>query len=276
MSRTVGAALVAARAALRDVPGGAGDAAVLLAHALAVPRDRILLMTGDPLPDAACADFEELLRRRAAREPVSRILGSRLFYGRRFQVAPSVLDPRPETETLVEAALAAPFADVLDLGTGSGCILLSLLAERPQARGLGTDLSPDALAVAAANAATLGLADRAQFVAGDWFGAVEGRFDLIVSNPPYIAAAEMPGLAPEVRTWDPHVALTPGGDGLTGYRAIAAGAGRHLVRGGRLLVETGAAQGPSVAAILSAAGFADVEVLPDLDGRGRVVRARKA
>jgi release factor glutamine methyltransferase len=216
------------------------------------------------------------LAQRAERRPVSQILGRRAFWRHEFEVTGDVLDPRPDTETLVEQALAGPFSRVLDLGTGTGCILLSLLAERPGAHGVGIDLSAPALAVAARNAARLGLADRAAFRQGDWFAGVEGRFDLIVSNPPYIAAAEMAGLAPEVRDWEPHLALTDGGDGLGAYRAITGGAGAHLLPGGRLLVEIGPSQGVAVAGLFTAAGFADVRILPDLDGRDRVVAARAA
>lgn len=273
MSLTVGAALIAARAALREVPGGAGDAAILLAHALGLPRERLLLATGELMGAGPQAALEALLARRAAREPVWRILGARVFYGRRFAIAPCVLDPRPETETLVEAALAGPFGRVLDLGTGSGCILLTLLAERPGARGLGTDISAPALTVAQQNARALGLEAQAAFWQSDWFAGVEGRFDLIVSNPPYIAAAEMAALAPEVRDWDPAIALTPGGDGLGAYRAIADGVARHLAPGGRCLLEIGPTQGAQVAALLAGAGLAHATILPDLDGRDRVVLA---
>jgi release factor glutamine methyltransferase len=204
---------------------------------------------------------------------VAQLLGYRDFWKHRFIVTPDVLDPRPDTEALVAEALRRPFARVLDLGTGTGAILLSLLAERPAATGLGTDLSEAALTVARRNAAALRLADRADFAPADWFAGVAGQFDLIVSNPPYIAAAEMAGLAPEVRDWEPHLALTPGGDGLDAYRAIARGAGAHLAPGGRLVVEIGAAQGAAVAAIMAGAGLGPVRVLPDLDGRDRVVTA---
>jgi release factor glutamine methyltransferase len=203
---------------------------------------------------------------------VAQITGERLFRGRAFRVTRDTLDPRPETETLVDHALQSPFASVLDLGTGTGCILITLLAERPGVRGLGVDLSPAALEVARANAQRHGVA--ADFALSDWFGAVTGRFGLIVANPPYIAAAEMAGLAPEVRDWEPRLALCPGDDGLAAYRAILGGTAAHLAAGGRLVVETGAEQGRAVAALFAAAGLADVRVLPDLDGRDRVVSGR--
>ncbi len=262
---------VLAAAGIEEAPR---DARLLLAHAMGIAPDRLTLHLPDPLAPAAAARLAAALAARAARQPVAQITGRRQFWGRPFQVTRDTLDPRPETETLVAAALEQPFARVLDLGTGTGCILVTLLAERPGATGTGLDLSPAALAVAAANAAALGVADRARFALSDWFAAAEGRHDLIVANPPYIAAAEMAGLAPEVRDWEPHLALTPGGDGLAAYRAIAAGAGAHLAPGGRLLLEIGPTQGAAVAGLLRAAGLVDVTIRTDLDGRDRVLAAR--
>lgn len=264
-----------ARLTAAGVPGAARDARLLLAAALAIGADRLTLHLAEPLPEAAAAQFEALLAARLRRQPVSQILGRRAFWGREFRVTSAVLDPRPETETLIAAALAEPFARVLDLGTGSGAILLTLLAERPAARGLGVDLSPAALEVCAANRAALGLEQRADLAVSDWLLAVRGVFDLIVANPPYIAENEIPTLAPEVRDWEPRIALTPGGDGLAAYRAIAAAAPAHLTPAGRLMVEIGPTQGPAVAALLVTAGLADLRILPDLAGRDRVVAARK-
>ncbi len=265
-----------ARLRAAGVAEPARDARLLLAHALDLPAERLSLALHDPAPPDIAARFAALIDRRAARQPVSQIIGRRLFWGRSFIVTPDVLDPRPETETLIAAALAEPFARVLDLGTGSGAILLTLLAEAPQATGLGVDISPAALDVARANARALGLAGRADFALSDWFAGVAGRFDLIVANPPYIAAAEMPALAPETREWEPHLALTPGGDGLDACRAISAGVAAHLIPGGRVLVETGPTQGAAVAVLMRKAGLQSVDVLPDMDGRDRVVLARAA
>ncbi len=260
-------------AGVQDAPR---DARLLLAHAMAIAPDRLTLHLSDPLAPEAAARFEAALAERISRRPVSQIIGQRLFWGRSFRVTSDTLDPRPETETLVAAALEEPFARVLDLGTGTGAILLSLLADQPQATGLAVDLSPAALQVARQNAGTLGLADRAEFRLSDWFTGIEGRFDLIVSNPPYIAAAEMAELSPEVRDWEPRLALTPGGDGLDAYRAISAGAPAHLEPGGRLMVEIGPTQGEAVADFFRRAGLADVQILLDLDGRPRVVAGRLA
>ncbi|MDR5652976.1 peptide chain release factor N(5)-glutamine methyltransferase [Ruixingdingia sedimenti] len=261
-----------ARLAAAGVAGAPRDARLLLADAMGVDPGRLTLHLHDALPPEAAARFEAAVAARAGRRPVSQILGRRAFWGRDFRVTADVLDPRPETEVLVALALAEPFSCVLDLGTGTGAILLTLLAERPGAAGVGTDVSPAALAVARGNAAALGVA--ADFLLSDWFSGVTGRFDLIVSNPPYIALAEMAALSPEVRDHEPHLALTDGGDGLAAYRAIAAGAAAHLAPGGRILLEIGPTQGPAVAALLAGAGFTGVAIHPDLDARDRVVAAR--
>ncbi|WP_240643590.1 peptide chain release factor N(5)-glutamine methyltransferase [Paracoccus siganidrum] len=253
------------------------DASVLFLHALQqalgpkVRRHHLAAHLQEPAPPELAAAYEALVAARERRQPVSQITGRRAFWDHDFIVTPDTLDPRPETETLVEAALDLPWNSVLDLGTGTGAILISLLAARPGARGLGCDISPAALDVARRNAHLLGVG--AEFRHSDWFGAIDGRFDLIVSNPPYIALAEMADLAPEVRDWEPHSALTDGGDGLSAYRAIAGGFADHLAPGGHVLVEIGQAQGADVQAIFRAAG-AETRLLTDLDGRDRVVLAQ--
>ncbi len=211
---------------------------------------------------------------REKRRPVSQIVGKRDFWKGTFKVTCDVLDPRPETELLVELGLREPFERVLDLGTGSGCIVISLLAERPDARGVGTDVSDRALLVAGENARSMGVAERVILPLSDWYGDVGGRYDLVVSNPPYIAAEEIKDLPPEVRDHEPHLALAGGADGLSAYRAIAAGARSHLTPGGRLLVETGPTQAGRVRRLLADAGLESVAVHADLDGRDRVVEAR--
>lgn len=229
----------------------------------------------DEAPGAdEAARFAEAVERRAAREPLSHITGRRDFWGRSFTIGPDVLDPRPETEALVAEALRrGPFSRILDLGTGSGCILLTLLAEWPRATGLGTDISAAALARARRNADMTGVGDRASFARADWTDGVDGRFDLIVSNPPYIAEAEIATLDPEVRDHEPRIALTPGGDGLGAYRRIAGGATGVLQPGGLLMVEIGPTQAGAVPAIMAAAGLATGAVIADMDGRPRVVVA---
>ena len=260
---------------LRPVIGAGAmrDARVLLAHLLGIETDRLTLHLQDHPGAGQDAAFQALIARRIARQPVSQIIGQRAFFGRVFQVTGDVLDPRPETEHLIEAALAEPFDTLLDLGTGSGCILLTLLAENESARGTGTDISGAAISVAKANAVALGVSARADFRVSDWYNDVTGQFDLIVSNPPYIALAEMAGLDPEVRDWEPQIALTPGGDGLDAYRAIGAGARTHLTPGGRLIVEIGPTQAGDVAQIFADNQLDRIEVAQDLDGRDRVVSA---
>ena len=273
---TAQGALVAATAQLAAAGIGAagGDARALLAAAMEVPRDRLTLHLGDPLGEAAQARYTAMIARRAAHEPVAKILGARTFWGRMFEVTADVLDPRPETECLIAAALQGPAPErLLDLGTGSGIIAVTLLADWPAARAVATDTSAAALEVARRNAGRHGVADRLDLRRADWFAGIGGGFDLIVSNPPYIAADEMPGLAPEVRLHDPHAALTDGADGLGACRAIVAGARGHLRPGGRILMEIGPAQGQAVSELLTGAGFGGVRILQDFDGRDRVVGA---
>jgi release factor glutamine methyltransferase len=233
------------------------DARLLLQHAARLSREDLILDPGRVLEPEAARQFRGFVVRREAREPVSRILGEREFYGRAFRITPDVLDPRPDTETLVEAALGLlpQEARILDLGTGSGAIIVTLLAERPDAAGVATDVSAAALDVARGNAMALGVADRLTLLHGSWFEPVAGQFDLIVSNPPYIPRAAVAGLESDVRDYDPTLALTDGGDGLGSYRAIAAGAGAHLAEGGHVAVEIGASQSEDVEGLFATAGL---------------------
>ena len=220
--------------------------------------------------------FRDLVRQRLQRKPVSRIVGYRHFWKGRFLVTDDVLDPRPETELLVETALRGPpFDRVLDLGTGSGCILGSLLSERPEATGVGVDVSPGAIRVASENLAGLEVLNRAELYVSDWFSAVTGQFDLIVSNPPYVASSEVPSLEPEVRCWDPARSLLGGHDGLECYRGIAAGLEIHLKSGGRALLEVGASQARAVCTMFRSACDLDCCVFKDLDRFDRVVRLER-
>jgi release factor glutamine methyltransferase len=261
------------------------DARLLVCHAARLSHEAYIARAGEALSPDAAARLDAAIARRLERTPVARITGSREFYGRLFALGPAALDPRPDTETLVEAALDLVVEkgwrekplELLDLGTGTGAILITLLAELPRALGVGTDLCPDALAIAAVNARAHGVSSRASFIAGDWLEAVAGRFDLILSNPPYLAAAEIAGLAEEVAAYDPRLALDGGPDGLAAYRRIATRAREALADDGRLLVEIGAAQSAAVAAILKEAGLRPEEtgnIRRDLAGRPRVVVAR--
>ena len=258
---TAAEAMVAATARLRaaGVPEPARDARILLAHAACVDAARVTLIAPEDIAPDIEERFEQLVALRAIRVPVSHLIGAREFYGRRFSISGDVLDPRPETEALIELALATPFDSVLDLGVGSGCILVTLLAEAPDATGVGIDLSEAACLQASANAVQFGVAPRADIRCSNWFEAVEGRFDLIVSNPPYLSLAEMDDIAPELARHEPHAALTDGGDGLSAYRIIAAEAASYLNEGGRVMVEIGWQQGEAISSLLLSHGWADVQ-----------------
>lgn len=263
------------------------DARLLVAHILGIRPQDILLRSGIALTAEQAAALEALARRREAREPVSRILGRRGFWTLDLAVGPDTLDPRPDTETVVEAVLeampdrGAPLR-ILDLGTGTGCILLALLAEYPRASGVGVDIAAGAVTTAAANAAAAGLANRAGFVVGDWEESSAGRdvcgldglFDVVVSNPPYIPDGDIAGLEPEVRRHDPWRALAGGADGLEAYRRLAPLAASRVSPGGMVAFEVGIGQAAEVAALLSEAGFAMVWNRADLGGVERCVYAR--
>lgn len=255
------------------------DARALVGHALGLDHTALVAASARPLIESEAAQVAAFAARRIAGEPVARIIGRKEFWGLTLDVTPAVLVPRPETETLVELALSlvadrAQPLRIADLGTGSGAIVLALLSELPNAAGIGTDLSPGALDIARRNAARLGLAQRVQFVESDYAAALAGRFDLVVSNPPYVAIGEIAGLAREVRDHDPHLALDGGADGLAAYRAIAADA--RLAPGGHLVVEIGAGQQRAVEFLFAEKGLAIAAVRHDLSGIARAVAARHA
>ncbi len=253
------------------IEGAARDAQILLAYVLEVDQAALIAKLDEPLKQSALYGIDRVIAVRSLHQPVSHIIGKRSFWNHDFMVNSDVLDPRADTETLISAALEQPFDNVLDLGTGSGAIVISLLAESPNSMGVATDISPAALDMARRNAGRIGVADRLRFVEANWLSGVSGRFDLIVSNPPYISEAEMENLAPEVRDWEPHLALTPGGDGLEAYRIIAAGLGERLAPNGRAFFEIGYEQANDVCEIFTRAGFTQPKVLKDLEGRDRVV-----
>ena len=263
----------AAEGLLPVAGGGAGaEARLLLTHATGQRADRAFPVGGDPVGTAAAGRFRGYVASRRRHQPVSQIIGTREFWKHAFTVTRDVLDPRPETEQIVELALRPPRPRrILDLGTGSGCVLGTLLAELPDATGLGTDVSYPALRVARRNIEELGVAGRADLRLSDWFRGVSGRFDLIACNPPYVAAHELASLAPEIGRWEPELALLGGDDGLENYRRIAPRLGAHLEPGGRALFETGAGQAGRVAGMLRDATGLPVRVFRDLDGRDRIV-----
>jgi release factor glutamine methyltransferase len=273
---TIHDALRAAAADLRaaGIEGGRLDARLLLGHALG----RDVWPHEDVIVDAdQMARFSTLLGRRLLREPVSRILGKRAFWTLDLTISPATLDPRADSESLIEAALAAfkdrpPPARILDLGTGTGCLLLAALVEFPDARGVGVDISADAIAVATANARSNGLGDRAAFHAADWghLPPLE-PFDLVLSNPPYIAEPEIAALEPEVRVHDPIDALVAGSDGLDAYRALAPVVPRVLAPRGFAVLELGVGQGSLVASTMAAVGLMEHARRADLAGIERAL-----
>ncbi len=256
------------------------DARLLVEAAAGVTRLDLITDPYRPLTEAQTLVLELYVERRSRREPVSHILGRKGFWKIMVQVNPHVLTPRPETEVIVDHALRA-FAEgeaftVLDLGVGSGAILLAILSERPAARGLGVEVSEEAIAVARENAANLGLAGRLALLRGDWTGGLApDAFDLVVSNPPYVRSGELEGLEPEVRDHEPRLALDGGQDGLRDYRVLAGEVLRVLKPGGLFLVEIGADQGDEVCALFHAVGAQAVGVIKDLSDRDRVVSGRK-
>ncbi|MBM3508054.1 MAG: peptide chain release factor N(5)-glutamine methyltransferase [Alphaproteobacteria bacterium] len=254
------------------------DARLLLAEAMGVSHPA-LLDPSCPLSDSDSARFVDKVVRREAREPVSRIRGTREFWGLDFALSPATLDPRPDTETVIEAVLAAyassaPPLRILDLGTGSNCILCALLHEFPAATGVGIDIEHDAIATARLNAARLGFADRASFVVADWASAIAGPFDLVVSNPPYIPRTEIASLAPEVAAFDPRRALDGGDDGLDFYRRLSPALPRLLTPTGVAAVEIGLRQAEEVGRLFSSNGLEVASVRADLSGTPRAIVAR--
>jgi release factor glutamine methyltransferase len=257
------------------------DARVLAGHALHLDRARLISQTDRVLEAREVNAISGLAARRLKREPVSRILGRKEFWSFALAVTPDVLVPRPETETVVEGALDFVVRGglrmeklrILDIGTGSGALLVALLNELPNATGIGTDISRAALEAAQINVTQFGFEGRCSLISCDMAAGVEGQFDLVVSNPPYVARGDIASLAPEVRDYDPMMALDGGDDGLAAYRSISADAKRLLAQGGRLFVELGAGQEPNVRKIFTNAGLAVGVARSDLTGTPRVLGA---
>jgi release factor glutamine methyltransferase len=277
-SRAEALARVAAAFARAGIEEPVREARLLLCAALDLALATLIAHPEEPLGSSA-SRLAAWVQRRLHREPLSRIRGHREFRGRRFETSAAVLDPRPETELLVEAALGCLGASgksrprLLDLGTGSGAIIVSLLAELPQALGVAVDVSAEALGMAAHNGEAHRVMDRLTLLEGDLFTPVTGRFDLIVSNPPYIPSKDITLLDPEVRDFDPPLALDGGPDGLAFYRRIIEAAPHHLSSGGILALELGIHQAGEVAALAQSAGFSDIVLHPDYAGIERHLTA---
>lgn len=270
---TIGEALAQAAKRLGEagIERPQAEARILLEAASGQGRGQIIAFPERTLTPEQRAIFDAQVTRRCAREPISRILGSREFWSLRFAVGPATLDPRPDSETLVSAVLGwisdrnAELA-LLDLGTGTGCLLLALLSELPNAKGLGVDISAEARDIAAANAQVLGLDSQARFQLGDWTRDISAQFDIVVSNPPYIESMAIEGLSPEVAHYDPRAALDGGADGLSAYRALIPQAAERLKPGGLLALEIGEGQGAAVRALAADAGFNALGSASDLAG----------
>ena len=252
------------------------DARLLVCAASGFTPEQLIMEQATPISAVALGKIRGWEAARCAGVPVSRLVGSRAFFGLNFDIGPAVLDPRPDTETLVNVALVllekqGPDADVLDLGTGSGCVLISLLDRMPALRGLGVAISARALRIARRNAHIHKVRDRLGLRQGRWFAPVRERCALIVSNPPYIVRAEIDHLATDVRDHDPRIALDGGVDGLDAYREICMRAPLYLKAGGHIALEIGYDQAGSVSGIMRAQGFSNVDVTTDLEGRARVV-----
>jgi release factor glutamine methyltransferase len=274
----LGAALddAAARLAAAGVEAPRREARLLAAHALGVPSSRLL----DSGLQVDAGVLDPLVARRVQREPLALIVGRRGFWTLDFAVSAETLVPRADSETLIEAALAAcpdrgAVRSVLDLGTGTGCLLLAALSEFGGAFGVGVDIAPGAVGLAARNAAALGLAHRAAFYAGDWAQALSGRFDLVLCNPPYIPTGDLAGLMPEVRLHEPVRALDGGVDGLYDYARLAQALPLLLSAGGVAILELGIGQAEAVMALAEAAGFAHIMLTPDLGGIPRALTLRR-
>jgi len=250
------------------------DARLLASHVCDIDPSRVTLHEMDKVSEAVIARFDDAITQRLNHRPVSRIIGVRQFWGRNFQVTDDVLDPRGDTETLIAEALQTPAKRILDLGTGSGILGITLAAEQVDAVVVVTDISKAALLVAKTNAKRHDVEDRIEFIESDWFDSLHGKFDLIISNPPYIGENELEGLESDVIDYDPIIALTPGGDGIAPYRIIAGQAQNYLNENGRVIVEIGHLQGKDVKNLFLQAGFSGVQILQDLEGKDRAIVAK--
>lgn len=257
-----------------DVADALSDARILASAAFGLSREDILREPHREIGPGSRSAFDEMIRRRCDREPVGRILGRREFRSLEFGLGPDTLEPRPDSETIVAAAvdygkrIPGPVR-VLDVGTGTGCLLLAVLNELPGSRGVGVDIAEGAIRIARRNAEDLGFSERAEFVRANWTDGVDGVFDVVVSNPPYIETAEIATLAPEVSRHDPARALDGGADGLDAYRALSDRLGGYLAAGGVIVLETGSTQHDAVARIFTENGFRLLESLADFGGRPR-------
>ena len=258
------------------IDGAARDARVLTAFAIGTPISELSLKLNELVSDQIISKLEKLILRRIDREPISKILGRREFWGRSFSINENVLDPRPDTETLIDFVIEKPVKSVLELGTGSGAIAITLACEWKEVHVTAIDISEDALSLARSNAEKYNVQNKVHFLKSDWFETVRGSFDLIISNPPYIGLIEQDKISAEVLKFDPKIALFAGHDGLDAYRKIIPKLIKFLNPHGLVVLETGASQSNQVKYMMNAVGFIDAKIVEDLSGKDRLVTAKLA
>ena len=258
------------------IEGAARDARILTAKALGTPISELSLKINEQVPEKIIADLEKLTLRRIDKEPISKILGKREFWGRSFSINKKVLDPRADTETLIEFVIEKPVKTVLELGTGSGAIAVTLACEWKHVHLTAVDISEDAISMAKINAEKFNVQNKIHFLKSDWFETVRGSFDLIISNPPYIGLIEKDEIAAEVVKYDPEIALFAGRDGLEAYKRIIPNLTKFLNPDGLVILETSASQSYQVKNMMNAVGFIDAKIVKDLSGKDRLVAAKLA
>ena len=258
------------------IDGAARDARKLTAYALQIPIIELSLNINEQVPAKIISKLEKLVLRRINREPISKILGRRDFWGRTFSINENVLDPRGDTETLIDFVIEKPVKSVLELGTGSGAIAVTLACERKEVHVTATDISENALSLAKINAEKFNVQNKIHFLTSDWFENVKGAYDLIISNPPYIGLTEQDEISAEVIKYDPEIALFAGRDGLDAYRRIIPSLTKFLNPDGFVALETGASQSNQVKNMMNAVGFIDAKIVKDLSGKDRLVAAKLA
>ena len=265
---------VTLKLSISKIDNAARDARILVAHALGIPKSQLALNTNENVPEETRSSLEKLISRRINREPIAKILGKRQFWGRTFFINEDVLDPRGDTETLIDYVIDRPVRSVLELGTGSGVIAISLACEWKEVHVVATDISEAALFVAQKNAKYFNVQDKIDFLKSDWFEAIEGKFDLIISNPPYIGLSEISEISQEVLNYDPDLALFAGCYGLDSYERIIPNVTKFLRPGGIVVLEIGASQSDSVKTLMNSSGLSEVKTFKDLAGKDRLVTAK--
>ena len=258
------------------IEGASRDARILTAYTLQIPVSELSLKINEQVSGKITSKLEKLILRRINREPISKILGRRDFWGRTFSINENVLDPRGDTETLIDFVIEKPVKSVLELGTGSGAIAVTLACEWKEVHVTATDISENALSLAKINAEKFNVQNKIHFLTSDWFENVKGAYDLIISNPPYIGLTEQDEISAEVVKYDPEIALFAGRDGLDAYKKIIPNLPKFLNPDGLVVLETGASQGIKVKNMMNAAGFIDAKTVKDLSGKDRLVAAKLA